>query len=110
MSDKRTSKQMRNTERPLYGRADFRRFGRMTDEEIMRTSPPELAYFPPDFWENGEMVPPILKEPISIRVDADVLSWFRSQGPRYQTRISAVLRAYVKAMKNRSRSKRPSKR
>jgi uncharacterized protein (DUF4415 family) len=34
------------------------------------------------------------KASISLRVDADVLEWFRSQGPGYQTRINAVLRAF----------------
>ena len=33
-----------------------------------------------------------LKQQISLRVDADVLAWFRSQGKRYQTRMNAVLR------------------
>jgi uncharacterized protein (DUF4415 family) len=31
---------------------------------------------------------------ISLRVDADVLDWFKAQGPGYQTRINAILRAY----------------
>lgn len=35
-----------------------------------------------------------LKAPISLRVDADVLEWFKAQGPGYQTRINAVLRAF----------------
>ena len=37
-------------------------------------------------------VPP--KEAISLRVDADVLEWFRAQGEGYQTRMNAVLRAF----------------
>jgi uncharacterized protein (DUF4415 family) len=37
-------------------------------------------------------VPP--KAAISLRVDADVLDWFKAQGPGYQTRINAILRAY----------------
>jgi uncharacterized protein (DUF4415 family) len=37
-------------------------------------------------------VPP--KTSISLRVDADVLAWFKSQGDGYQTRINAVLRAF----------------
>ncbi len=37
------------------------------------------------------------KELMSIRIDPDVLAWFRQQGARYQTRINAVLRAYVQA-------------
>ncbi len=34
------------------------------------------------------------KAQIAIRVDADVLKWFKAQGPGYQTRMNAVLRAY----------------
>ncbi len=34
------------------------------------------------------------KASIALRVDADVLAWFKSQGPGYQTRINAVLRAF----------------
>jgi uncharacterized protein (DUF4415 family) len=41
-------------------------------------------------------IPP-LKQPVHIRLDADILAWFRAQGPRYQTRINAVLRSYVQA-------------
>lgn len=37
------------------------------------------------------------KAAISLRLDADVLEWFRAQGPGYQTRINAVLRAYREA-------------
>ena len=37
------------------------------------------------------------KKSISLRVDADVLDWFRAQGPGYQTRINAVLRAFKDA-------------
>lgn len=37
------------------------------------------------------------KASISLRVDADVLEWFRSQGPGYQTKINAVLRAFKDA-------------
>ena len=40
-------------------------------------------------------VPP--KASISLRVDADVLDWLKSQGPGYQTRINAILRAFKEA-------------
>ena len=42
-----------------------------------------------------EPVPP--KALVSLRVDADVLAWFRAQGPGYQTRMNAVLRAFKEA-------------
>jgi uncharacterized protein (DUF4415 family) len=37
------------------------------------------------------------KASIALRVDADVLEWFKSQGPGYQTRMNAVLRAFKEA-------------
>jgi len=40
-------------------------------------------------------VPP--KRSVSLRVDADVLEWFKAQGPGYQTRMNAVLRAFKDA-------------
>lgn len=80
------------------GRIDRQRVLSMTEEEIMRTSPPELANLPDDFWDDAVVVEPILKEPISLRVDEDVLAWFRKAGPRYQTRMNAVLRRYMEAM------------
>jgi len=33
-----------------------------------------------------------LKEPVTLRLDADVLAWLKSQGPGYQTRINTLLR------------------
>jgi uncharacterized protein (DUF4415 family) len=40
-------------------------------------------------------IPP--KTSISLRVDADVLEWLKAQGPGYQTRINAILRAFNEA-------------
>jgi uncharacterized protein (DUF4415 family) len=37
------------------------------------------------------------KTSISLRMDADVLAWFKRQGPGYQTRMNAVLRAFKEA-------------
>ena len=71
----------------------------MTEREIERTSPPELAGLPEDFWKEADLVVAPLKQTISLRVDQDVLDWFRAQGPRYQTRMNAVLRSYVNRAK-----------
>lgn len=84
-------------ERPLRGRANFARLRAQTEEEVMATSPPELADLPDDFWDEAVLVYPEPKEPISLRVDRDVLSWFRDQGPGYQTRMNAVLRSFMEA-------------
>ncbi len=37
------------------------------------------------------------KASVSLRIDADVLEWFKAQGPGYQTRMNAVLRAFKDA-------------
>ena len=102
MNAKRTDKGLRNV--PERGRADLPRLRRQTEEEIARTSPPELADLPADFWEDARVVTPPPKEAISIRLDEDVLEWFRAGGPGYQTRMNAVLRSYMKAMKERETS------
>ena len=95
MSAKRTGRQSKVAETPLRGRADLARLRRQTEQEIVATSPPELANLPAGFWARARLTPPIGKQAISLRVDADVLTWFRKQGPRYQSRMNAVLRAYM---------------
>jgi uncharacterized protein (DUF4415 family) len=45
------------------------------------------------------VVAPTPKRAVSIRLDEDVVEWFRRSGPRYQTRMNAVLRLYVKRMR-----------
>ena len=81
---------------------DFGRLDAMTEEEIMRTSPPELANLPDDFWDGAVLVYPPGKEPISLRVDEDVLAWFRKNGPGYQSRMNAVLRKFMTAMQRKA--------
>jgi len=103
MSAKRTSRRSAVRERPERGRADLAKLRRITDREIERTSPPELAGLPDDFWDEATVVNPVPKQPISLRVDRDVLAWFKAQGPRYQSRINAVLRSYVSAMRDRAK-------
>ena len=85
---------------PTRGRADLDRLRRMSEDEIELTSPAELANLPADFWKEVVVVPPP-KRAISLRVDRDVLEWFRARGPRYQTHMNAVLRAYVSRMEER---------
>jgi uncharacterized protein (DUF4415 family) len=88
--------------RPSRGRADLSRLRRVSDAQIRRTSPAELANLPNDFWEHAEMVAPTPKRAVSLRLDEDVLEWFRRSGPRYQTRMNAVLRMYVSRMRKRA--------
>ena len=43
----------------------------------------------------GRLIEPVRKRPISLRLDPEVIEWFRATGPRYQSRMNAVLRAFV---------------
>lgn len=52
-------------------------------------------------WTRAELVTPEPKKAISLRVDPDVLDFFKSQGPGYQTRMNAVLRAWMEAQLKR---------
>jgi uncharacterized protein (DUF4415 family) len=95
---KRTSKPSRKNEKPRRGRAKLATLRKASERTIARTSPPELADLPADFFARGTLVHPTPKQPISLRVDEDVLLWFKKQGPRYQSRMNAVLRAYMAAI------------
>jgi len=97
MSARRTP---RPSKRPGGGRADPDYLGKLTDEEIGRTAPADLPIFPDTFWDKAVVVRPEPKIPISVRVDRDVLDWFRAQGPRYQSRMNAVLRSYMESMRH----------
>jgi uncharacterized protein (DUF4415 family) len=90
---KPTSKQSKAG--PSRGRASLARLRRVSDATIQRTSPRELRGLPDDFWAAAQVVEPVAKQPISLRVDTDVLDWFKAQGPRYQSRINAVLRSFM---------------
>ena len=85
---------------PVRSNSDRAALDRLTEEEIERMASSDLNHPPLDdaFWANVG-VRPGPKEAISIKLDGDVLSFFRREGRGYQTRINAVLRRYVEAQK-----------
>lgn len=48
-------------------------------------------------WSNALLPDAVSKKPISLRIDPDVLEFYKADGPGYQTRMNAVLRAYMQA-------------
>ena len=52
-------------------------------------------------WTTAKLVEPEPKKLVSLRIDKDVLDYFRATGKGYQTRMNAVLRAYMEAQKQR---------
>jgi uncharacterized protein (DUF4415 family) len=81
------------------GQTDFARLDAMTEAELEAAiaSDPDWKDVPADWFKDAIPVQPGTKKLLSLRVDPDVLDWFRAQGPGYQTRMNAVLRAYMKA-------------
>lgn len=77
---------------------DWKRLESLADKDIDFSDIPELDEA---FFKEAEWHPPI-KQPITIRLDADVLEWFRSQGPGYQTRINRLLRRYMEVNQQRN--------
>jgi len=67
----------------------------MSDAEIERTSPPELANLEAVWGQVANEPPAPTKRAISLRVDEDVLAWFKQTSDRYQTTMNEVLRAYM---------------
>ena len=59
-------------------------------------SDPDVHATDAEFWKSATVVMPTPKEIVTMRLDADLLRWFRQQRG-YQTRINAILRAYMQA-------------
>jgi uncharacterized protein (DUF4415 family) len=74
------------------------KFDAIKDKEIDYTDIPELD---DTFWANAVIEYPEKKKPVTLRLDADVLDWFRSLGKGYQTRINSVLRSFYEAHKKK---------
>jgi uncharacterized protein (DUF4415 family) len=69
----------------------------MTEEELEASiaNDPDWAEFKDIDWSDAVFVMPPKKKAISIRVDEDVLDFFKREGDGYQRRINAVLRSYM---------------
>jgi uncharacterized protein (DUF4415 family) len=87
------------TFKPVRDRSDRARIARWTDAEIekMAASDPDHPPLDAEFWRMVDRPP--RKEAISIKLDNDVLAFFRKQGRGYQTRINAVLRRFMQAQR-----------
>ncbi len=60
---------------------------------------PEAESLGAEFWSKARVVVPRGKTSVHLRLDSDVVEWFRANGKGHLTRMNAVLRAYVDAQK-----------
>ena len=74
---------------------DFARLDKMKDEDIDYSDAPEItpAMFAKAIVRRG--LKPRVKKQVTLRMDGDVLEWFKKQGSGYQTKINLLLRAYM---------------
>jgi uncharacterized protein (DUF4415 family) len=72
----------------------------MKDEDIDFSDIPRTT---PEFWANAVvrkgLKPAFRKHQVTLRIDSDVLEFFRSEGEGYQTKINKLLRSYMDASK-----------
>lgn len=82
---------------------DWKRIDAMEDEDIDLSEIPEVT---PEMFARGVLrrnfqpIPP--KKQITLRIDSDVVEWYKKQGRGYQTRINSLLRAYMKEHKRKT--------
>ena len=81
-------------------KTNWDRLVKMEDQDIDTSDIPELG---DDFYQNAELRVPV-KKPVTLRLDADVLEWFKAGGKGYQTRINQLLRKYMETQHVQSKA------
>ena len=84
-------------------RTDWDRVDKLRDRDIDFSDNPEITdeMFAKAILRKG-LKPVVRKTQVTLRIDEDVLTWFKKQGKGYQTRINALLKAYKEAHQNES--------
>jgi uncharacterized protein (DUF4415 family) len=71
-------------------------------EDPTRPDAPEAESLGAEFWKSARVVMPSGKTSVHLRLDSDVVEWFKAHGKGHLTRMNAVLRAYVDAHQRRA--------
>jgi uncharacterized protein (DUF4415 family) len=91
------------------GQTDWKRVDALTDEEIAQAMAEDPDTFEPEpGWLQRAMIlrPGQPKVRVTAYFDEEVVEWFRAQGRGYQTRVNAVLRAYMESARQSRSSPR----
>ncbi len=86
-----SAKHMKHTAK---SKTRWEKLNQSTDESISYEDNPATSE---DFWKDAELVMPIHKVHLSLRLDDDIVDFFKKEGRGYQTKINAVLKSYVRA-------------
>jgi uncharacterized protein (DUF4415 family) len=105
MSEERITRVSLKQARKMKSETDWARVDALTDEDIERAvaDDPDQSFWTDEDWKNARVVWPQGKAPVTLRLDKDIIAWFKGRGRGYQTRINAVLRSFVEAQKPRDR-------
>lgn len=91
---------MRKSATSKKSQTDMERIKKMKDKDIDFS---DIAEIPPQMFARAlvrrGLKPVAKKTQLTLRIDGDVLEWFKNQGSGYQTKINALLRAYMEAHK-----------
>lgn len=82
-------------------RTDMNRINKLKDSSINYSDIPETDE---KFWEDAEIIFPSKKIHLSIRLDDDIIEWFKQFGSGYQTKINRVLRSYMNNLRKKKKS------
>ena len=100
-----TADELASMRRRGEGRTDFARLDAMTEKEleasIDRNEEGQVD------WSTIQVGIPQARKQLTIRLDIDVIEWFKAQGAGYQSRINAVLRGFVEDQKKKSTDSPP---
>ncbi len=82
------------------GKTDWAHVDALSDRKMkkaVRSDPDAAPILDRKWFANAALVMPEPKVPVSLRIDREVVEWFKSHGARYQSRMNAVLKAYMEA-------------
>ncbi len=74
---------------------------RARGDDVAHAAAPEAEDLGEAFWRQARVVMPTGKTSVHLRIDTEVVEWFKARGKGHLTRMNAVLRAYVEAHKGR---------
>jgi uncharacterized protein (DUF4415 family) len=92
---------MSNEPTSSNSQTDWHRLDAMSDKDIDLSDCPEVT---PEMFATAVVRRglPENKAQVTLRIDSDVLEWFKSQGRGYQTQINQLLRAYMEAQQQQA--------
>lgn len=82
------------TKKNSKSKTNFEKLRKSNDNEINYTDIPKTTV---DFWKDADLFIPSDKVHLSLRLDEDVVTFFKTKGKGYQTKINSVLKSYVRS-------------